>query len=200
MKKVLLNLCRCIVGSEAGFTGEGNEQWYYFLSLVINAMLVAWFKPEVAVGFILLMVIHFITVCIYGYNWLSDYGAKYSYMYFASHLVLLVVAIIISPLWTAITSAISVVAFYIAPDCTGNNILMREKSYSKWSLVFNAIIFAAFVTIAFMLPITLWIRIVIIIAVMIVHPVIDYFAGECVIISDVTGEALHKIRQSLKRK
>ena len=33
MKKFFLNIYRCIVGPESGFTGEGNEQWYYFLSL-----------------------------------------------------------------------------------------------------------------------------------------------------------------------
>lgn len=121
MKNLLLNLYRCIVGPEVGFSGEGHEQWYYFLSLVINAMLVAWLEPKVVVGFILLMVIHFIMVCIYGYQCLSDYGAKYSYIYFASYLVLLVVAIILSPFWALITTVISVATFFMAPDCTGNN-------------------------------------------------------------------------------
>lgn len=200
MKNVLLNLYRLIVGPEAGFSGEGNEQWYYFLSLAINSMLVAWFKPQVAVWFILLMIIHFVTVCVYGYRDISDYGAKYSYPYFALHLLLLIVAIILSPFWALITTVISVIAFFMAPDCTGNNILLRKKSYSKLALIFNTVIFAAFVTVAFMLPVALWLRILIIIAMMIVHPIIDYFAGECIIISDVTYEALDNIRQDRKKK
>lgn len=204
MKNVLLNLCRFIVGPEAGFSGEGHEQWYYFLSLAINAMLVAWLKPEVAAWFILLMVIHFVMVCIYGYQCISDYGAKYSYIYFASHLVLLVVAIILSPLWTLVTTAISVVAFLMAPDCTGDNLFLQNvksyKAYSKLALIFNTIIFVAFVTIALMLPIELWLRILIIIGVMIVHPIIDYFAGECIIVSDVTYEAWDNIRRDRKKK
>lgn len=200
MKNVLLNFCRFIVGSEAGFFGEGNEQWYYFLSLAINVMLVAWLKPEVAVWFILLMVIHFVMVCIYGYNDLSDYGSEYSYIYFGIHLILGIIAIIVSPFWALITTAISVAAFFMAPDCTGNNILLRKKSYSKLALIFNTIIFAAFVTVAVMLPIALWLRILIIIGVMIVHPIIDYFAGECIIISDVTYEAWDNIRQDRKKK
>ncbi len=200
MKNVLLNLCRFIVGPEAGFSGEGNEQWYYFVSLAINAMLVAWFKPEVAIWFIALMGIHFISVCIYGYHCLSDYGAKYSYLYFGIHLVLFVVASILSPLWTWITIAISVTAFFMAPDCTGNSIFLRGKSYSLWPILFNAIIFAAFVTIAFMLPVALWLRILVVVAMMIAHPIIDYFAGECIIISDVTYEAFGNIMQGKKRK
>ncbi|MBR5227434.1 MAG: hypothetical protein IKV94_02220 [Clostridia bacterium] len=200
MKNILLNLCRFIVGPETGFSGEGNEQWYYFLSLAINAMLLAWLKPQIASMFILLMIVHFVTVCVYGYRGISDYGAKYSYPYFALHLLLLIVAIILSPFWALITTVISVVAFFTAPDCCGDSIFLTGARYSKWPLLFNAIIFAAFVTIAFMLPIALWLRILIIIGVMIVHPIIDYFAGECIIISDVTYEAWDNIRQDRKKK
>ena len=35
MKNILLNIYRGIVGNEFGWSGEGNEQWYYFLALVI---------------------------------------------------------------------------------------------------------------------------------------------------------------------
>lgn len=51
-----------------------------------------------------------------------------------------------------------------------------------------------------MLQIELWLRILIIIGVMIFHPIIDYFAGECIIISDVTYEAWDNIRQDRKKK
>ena len=67
MKKFFLNIYRCIVGSESGFTGEGNEQWYYFLSLVINLTLIWWQKPEIGLLFTILAVIHYVTVAYMGY-------------------------------------------------------------------------------------------------------------------------------------
>ena len=51
MKKVLLNIYRGIVGNEYGWNGEGNEQWYYFLALVMNCMLTWWLKPEIGILF-----------------------------------------------------------------------------------------------------------------------------------------------------
>ena len=57
MKKVLLNAYRCIVGNEFGWIGEGNEQWYYFLALVINCMLTWWIKPELRIIFTVAAVI-----------------------------------------------------------------------------------------------------------------------------------------------
>lgn len=58
MKKLLFIIIRSIVGSESGFTGEGNEQWYYSLSLAINLMLIWWLKPEIGLLFTILAVIH----------------------------------------------------------------------------------------------------------------------------------------------
>lgn len=46
MKDLLLNFYRCVVGSEYGWFGEGNEQWYYFIALVINIMLTWQFRPD----------------------------------------------------------------------------------------------------------------------------------------------------------
>lgn len=201
MKKLFLNIYRCIVGTECGFTGEGNEQWYYFLSLVINLMLIWWLKPEIALLFTILAVIHFVTVFIYGYFDLSvDGSTSLAYAYFGIHLVLLAIAIFTSLKWAIITIAITTIAFFLAPDCTGNNIFLRKRSYSKLSLLFNTIIFAAFVIIVVLLPISFWIKLLLIIGALVIHPIIDYFEGECVIISDVTYEVFEKVKSSIKKK
>lgn len=109
--------------------------------------------------------------------------------------------------WTILTSLIVIVAYFIAPDCMGDNIFMRPpKEYIVYCgnenisaiLVFHTILFAAFVFVALSLPISLWIRIIIIVICMILHPIIDFLEGECIIITDVTNESLEKIVQTIK--
>lgn len=207
MKKVLLNMYRGIVGNEVGWSGEGNEQWYYFLALVIDLMLTWWLKPELGIIFTVVTVIHYITVCVYGSAMLSDSSVWYSIAYYAIHTVIFIVCIFLNWKWTLFTSLIVIVAYFIAPDCMGNNIFMRPpKEYTVYCgnesissiLVFHTILFVAFVVIALSLPISLWIRIIIIVICMILHPIIDFLEDECMIISDVTNESLNRIVQAIK--
>ena len=199
MKNLLVNIYRCIVGGEYGFIGEGNEQWYYFLSLVMNLMLLWWLKPEIALMFTVLSVIHYVTVFVYGYFMLDSENVIFSYIYFGIHIILLILAIVTSFKWTVITAVITVVSILLAPDCTGNNIFLRVPNVTNsLPLIFNTIIFVAFVVLDFMLPIELWIKILIIVGALIIHPVIDWFEGECVIISDVTSDAFGNIMESWK--
>ena len=65
-------------------------------------------------------------------------------------------------------------------------------------LVFHTILFVAFVVIALSLPISLWVRIIIIVICMILHPIIDFLECESMIISDVTNDSLEKIVQIIK--
>ena len=199
MKNLLVNIYRCIVGGEVGFIGEGNEQWYYFLSLVMNLMLLWWLEPEIALMFTVLSVIHYVTVFVYGYFMLDSENVIFSYIYFGIHVILLILAIVTSFKWTVITAAITVISIFLAPDCTGNNIFLRVPNVTNsLPLIFNTIIFVAFVVLDFMLPIELWIKILIIVGALIIHPVIDWFEGECVIISDVTSDAFGNIMESWK--
>ena len=89
----------------------------------------------------------------------------------------------------------------------GNNVFMRPpKEYIIYFgneniasiLVFHTILFVAFVVIALSLPISLWVRIIIIVICMILHPIIDFLECECIIISDVTNESFEKIVQTIK--
>lgn len=199
MKNLFLIIYRGIVGTEYGFAGEGNEQWYYFLSLVINLMLIWWLKPEIRLLFTILAVIHYVTVSIYGF--FDLYGStSFSYAYLVIHFVLLAIAIFTSLKWAIITIAITTIAFFLAPDCTGNNIILRKKSSSKLCLLFNTIIFATFVIIVVLLPIRFWIKLLLIIGALVLHPIIDYFEGEYISISDVTYEVLDKIKSSIKKQ
>ena len=206
MKKILLNVYQGIVGSKFGFIGEGNEQWYYFLSLVINCMLAWWFKPEIAILFTIVSVIHFISVFIYGYFDLSEIkGRLASVVYFLIHVIILGVCFVVDWKFTLITSAISIIALLIAPDCTGNNIFMpgpqlvpkkHRVYYSPYDtkpLLFHTIIFVVFLAVTLLLPTKYWVKFIIIVGALILHPIIDILQGECIDISSVTGEAFYKI-------
>lgn len=201
MKKILLNVYRGIVGSEFGFTGEGNEQWYYFLSLVINCMLAWWLKPEIALLFTIVSVIHYISVFVYGYFMLSERGKSTSIIYFLIHATILGVCFANDWKYTIITSVISIVAFLIAPDCTGNNIFMPAPKevgiyfgvQNKMPLLFHTIIFGAFLVVTLLMPAQYWVKLIIIGGALILHPIIDILEGECVLISDVTYDAYYKI-------
>ena len=61
-------------------------------------------------------------------------------------------------------------------------------------------IFAAFVIIVFLLPIKLWTKLLMIIGALVIHPVIDYLEGECIIISDVTYGIFEIIKSSVKKQ
>ncbi len=208
MKKLLLNIYRGIVGNEFSWSGEGNEQWYYFLALVINNMLTWWLKPELGIVITVASVIHFITVFVYGVGDFAYNSVKYSIGYYAIHAIIFIVCILFDWKWTILTALIVVVAYLLAPDCMGNNIFMRPpKEYIVYAgvkniaaiLLFHTILFTTFVVVALNLPLALWARIIIIVACMIVHPIIDFFEGECIIISDVTKDAYNKIMQTIKK-
>ena len=112
-----------------------------------------------------------------------------------------VIAAIVNIKWAIITSVITTVAVLIAPDCTGNNIFLRKPNVrNNLPLLFNTIMFVAFVVVDFLLPIKLWIKFVLLVTFMVLHPFIDFMEGEGIIISDVTCNAWGYIRQSLKSK
>lgn len=196
MKK-FLRIYRYIVGGECGFAGEGNEQWYYFLSLVINLMLIWWLAPEIGLVFTILAVIHYVTVSIYGYfDLYCSIGLAYAYL--GMNLALLAVAIFTNLKWAAITTAITTIAFFSAPDCTANNIFLR-KSYSKFALVFNTIILTAFVIIVVLLPARFWLKTLLIVSVLFLHPIIDILEEDCITISEVTYGVFNTIKSSIKK-
>lgn len=204
MKK-LLYYYQFIVGGKYGFTGEGNEQWYYTLALAINLMLVWWLCPEAGIAFTVLAVIHYLTVVYHGIEDIAYNNATRayvrSYLYFGGHAVIFIIAAIVNIKWAIITSVITTVAVLIAPDCTGNNIFLRKPNVrNNMPLLFNTIMFAAFVAVDFLLPIKLWIKIAILCVAMILHPFVDLMEGECIIISDITCEAWECVKGSLKAK
>ncbi len=105
-----LNIYRNIVGYEYGWSGEGNEQWYYSLALIINIMLTWWLKPELGIIFTVAAVIHYVTVCVYGCAMLSDFGVWYSIAYYTIHTLIFMVCCIFNWQWALLTSLIVIVA------------------------------------------------------------------------------------------
>ena len=224
-ESIFLRLWASIVGPSYGFSGEGNEQWYYTLSLAINLMLLWCIKPEIALVFTILAVIHYITVFLYGFLDLGFDKPIFSYIYLGAHVIIILVAIFTNLLWTIITSAITVFMRFLAPDCTGDNIFHEEPwmvedtmpflskqnrdnaSYRGFvpvrvivPMLFNTAVFTAFVVIAFVLPINLIIKFVIIVAMMILHPIVDFFAGDCVVLPDTVEDAIDNIIDSRECK
>jgi len=211
MKKILLNIYRFIVGNEFGWSGEGNEQWYYFLSLVINCMLTWWLKPELGIVFTVSAVIHYITVYIYGGGMLSDSSVLYSIVYYLIHIIIFIICFVFNWKWTILTSLVVIVAYFSAPNCTGNNIFLRmPKDYENniyygvesisAILFFHTILFGIFVGVTLNLPTALWIRIIIIIVCIVLHPIIDSLEDEGIIISEVTDESYEKIKKAIKNR
>lgn len=199
MKNALGTIYRCIVGPEFGFTGEGSEQWYYSLAIVMNLMLVWWLKPEIALIFTILAAIHYLTVVVYGFFDLEFASVNFAYAYAGINIALLLFAIVMNFSWAVITAGITVVALVLAPDCTGNNIFLRKlNDHSKLPLLFNTIIFGVFVGIDFLLPINVWIKLGIIGGALIIHPIIDWLEGEGIIISDVTRDVIEEIDDNIR--
>ena len=224
-ESIFLRLWASIVGPSYGFSGEGNEQWYYTLSLAINLMLLWCIKSEVALVFTILSVIHYITVFVYGFLDFAFDKPIFSYIYLGVHAIIILIAMFTNLLWTIITSAITVFMRFLAPDCTGDNIFYEEPwmvedtmpflnkqkrantSYRGFvpirgivPMLFNTAVFIAFVVIAFVLPINLIIKFTIIVAMMILHPIVDLFAGECVILPDTVEDAIDNIIDSRECK
>lgn len=209
MKKVWLNIYRFIVGFKYGFTGKGNEQWYYFLALVMNCMLTWRFKSDdYFILYTIVSTAHYFTVVTYGYLTLEEYSVWYSIIYYLIHLTILIICIIFDWKWTLLTATIVIVGYFLAPDCTGNNIFMRPPKLPKGYylrndntfaiLMFHSIWFTIFVIIALSLPTALWVRLIIIIVCMALHPIIDYLEGGCTLISDVTEDSFWKIAEKIK--
>lgn len=207
MKKKVLSCYKNIVGHPYGFSGEGNSQWYYFLSLVINNMLTWWLKPELGLLFTIVAVLHYGTVCIYGLADFFDSNIWYSAVYWLTHIAIFIICMIFSWKWTLLTSSMVIIFSLLAPDETGNNIFIRPPKVSpskaiiiylvdrniKTILLFHTIIFVVFVVIALNLPINFWLRIGIVLVCMALHPIIDIIQGEGICVSDVTMATFSRV-------
>ena len=199
MRDTFETIFQCIVGSECGFTGEGNEQWYYTIALVINIMLTWITMPKIAIIFTILSIIHLITVFIYGYNDLGFENKIYSILYALVHLILIAIALFTSFYWTILTSGIVIIAVAIAPDCVGKNIFNQKTNSKQLSTIIalssNTLIFVSFVVVTCMLSIVWWWKALIIASAILLHPFIDYLEDNCIVISDVTSDVLNKLTE-----
>lgn len=199
MRDTFETIFQCIVGSECGFTGEGNEQWYYTIALVINIMLTWIMMPNIAIFFTILSMIHLITVFVYGYNDLGFENKIYSILYAIVHLILIVIAILTNIYWTILTSIIVIIAVAIAPDCCGKNILNQNTNSKQLSTIIalssNTLIFISFVIVTSMLSIVWWGKVLMIASAILLHPFIDYLEDNCIVISDVTSDVLNKLTE-----
>ncbi len=199
MKKALLFIYGCIVGQDCGFSGEGNRQWYFFLSLVMIDMLTWTFRPELAAVFTALSVLSFVIVSVFGEEMLCDeicyrdkrIPRRWAMLYFGIHLAIAIACLILNWWWTLLMAGIMLLGMALSPDCGGCNFFVRELNVPHVfsAMLCNTIWFAAFVAITCLLPVATWIKIVIIAACMILHPIIDIFEGECMSIEEAWDDA-----------
>ena len=189
--KQLGKIFRCIVGDECGFFGEGNRQWYYTLALVINVIL-AWMRlpHNVAVTFTILSAIHLISVHIYELTDLS-FCRSASIAYINIQSIILTVALITHWKFSLMSILIMIIFLFIAPNDVGwnifSNLLIKSSfapTYSKlesfMALSAHTIVFTIFIITVCQLPFLWWGKLLIIAAMIGLHPIIDYLEGECV--------------------
>ena len=191
--KQLGKIFRCIVGEECGFFGEGNRQWYYTLALAISIML-AWMRlpKNVAITFTILSAIHLISVHIYELTDLSFCrSASIAYTYIFIHSMILIIALITHWKFSLMSILIMIIFLFIAPDEVGWNIFSNlfiksgfastnSKLESFIALSAHTIVFTIFIITVCQLPFLWWGKLLIIAAMMGLHPIIDYLEGECV--------------------
>ncbi|MBQ9313829.1 MAG: hypothetical protein IJ220_02340 [Clostridia bacterium] len=191
--KQLGKIFRCIVGDECGFSEEGNRQWYYTLALVINVM-IAWMRlpHNVAVTFTILSAIHLVSIHIYeliGLYFIRDASIAYTYIFI--HGMILIVALITHWKFSLMSILIMIIFLFIAPNDVGwnifSNLLIKSSfapTYSKLesfiALSAHTIVFTIFIITVCQLPFLWWGKLLIIAAMMGLHPIIDYLEGECV--------------------
>ena len=176
-----------------GFFGEGNRQWYYTLALVINVIL-AWMRlpHNVAVTFTILSAIHLVSIHIYeliGLYFIRDASIAYTYIFI--HGMILIVALITHWKFSLMSILIMIIFLFIAPDEVGWNIFSNlfiksgfastnSKLESFIALSAHTIVFTIFIITVCQLPFLWWGKLLIIAAMMGLHPIIDYLEGECV--------------------
>lgn len=199
MTRFLGSVWRFIVGQEHGFGDEGIDQWYYTVAISISLMLTWWLKPEIALVFTILSVIHYLTVVLFGAFDLIENKVSYSYIYFGVHLVLLLVALFTNYMWALITMGIAVISYLLSIIDEYLSAWTR-KIQSKQSLLINTFVLIAFVIVDFLLPIKLWIRFAILASALVLHPLIDYTESFDIGILDTTADICDKIKESIFHK
>lgn len=208
LKRMLSSVYQCIVGEPYGFGGEGNSQWYFFLSLVIINQLTWTFKPELAVVFTVLSVLCFAVVCVYSSEMLGDElcyknARRWVFAYLAFHFVIAVVCLILNWWWTLLMALIVIAAILLAPDDGGCNFFIDELDvpHTLSAMLCHTVLFAIFVTTTCLLPVATWVKLVIIAICMILHPIIDIWEGDCMSIEDAMQDTMRTLdKMSEKRK
>lgn len=202
--KQLGKIFRCIVGDECGFFGEGNRQWYYTLALAISIML-AWMRlpHNVAVTFTILSAIHLISVHIYELTDLS-FCRSVSIAYINIQSIILTVALITHWKFSLMSILIMIIFLFIAPDEVGWNIFSRLFIKSSYALTYSklesfialsahTIVFTIFIITVCQLPFLWWSKLLIIVAMIGLHPIIDYLEGECVDVIEAVEDIIDEI-------
>lgn len=196
MKKIMNNIYYYVVGPVWGYSGEGNVEWYYFASLVINLMLIWRFGSEVLTVFMALAIAHFLIVTIYGYCnetfSLINQSKIISYIYIAIQLIIIYIALYTSIKWTIITMIITIAAYYLAPDITAEFISFPSSHNASFESISkrNITFFIILVLSILLAPTNLFIKLLIIVGMIMLHRVMDYLESMLFCINEVTEDTI----------
>jgi hypothetical protein len=195
MKARLIQILRNAVGSEVGFIGEGNSQWYYFLYVIMTVMLVWRNNPAMAPTYTATLAVEYIIVCVYGYFSLIDNGIHAAIAYLGILLVTSILYFVLDWKIALLTGILGFIGQLIAPDESGQSFLIRyPKDYSKGPLIQNTLWFAFYVYVVVSLPVDLVTKLLFIIGAMLVHPLIDLSEGACMCYIDNVLDSIGEIQ------
>ena len=197
IRRAIGHMLRSIVGEEFGYDGEGNTQWYYIAGILGTLMLIWNHKPfATAILFTIYAALHVITVCITGYRmvFIEDRNKDqktHAMVYFGFHVILFVAALITNALWAIISAVVVIAMYFLGTDCIGENVFWNEckEEHPRKILVLNTIVFAVLMIIIMQLRASATAKLLIVVGMVVLHYIVDYFQGEGIEIRDVTQTA-----------
>ena len=181
---------RLLVGGELGYNEEGCIQWYYTMSMVISGLLIWKSNSDIGLIFMLLSLIHFVTLYIYGATFNAEKSGKLgSVIFLITHLIIIIIALIIDPAITFLSVIFTLFMICVASIMAVFAVL-RQDCYLP--VIINFTVFAAFLTSVIILPIKWYEKIIFIVMELVIHPVIDFLQEYIPPVTEVVNMAWKK--------
>lgn len=186
-KKVI----RILVGGEFGYFKEGNIQWYYVISMVIADLLIWKINYDVAKPFMLLSVLHFVSLYVFG-SFIDEKkpGKVCSIFLLLSHLIIVISAMLIDVSASFFSIIFVIFLTGISSIMLAFSVLQRD---SFLPVIFNLLLFIIFLICVITLPILWYEKIIFIVIELIIHPVIDYLQKYIQCVTELVSTAWEKV-------
>ena len=183
-----------------GMLDRGHLQWFYTLSIIIPTILSWTLVPEVAITLTILTAIHFALLylfCIFGQKYNGELKFGTSMFFFIISLLIFVYACTICWSITIATLIFSVVSYVLATI-----LKLQGRSGRGLSILTCWVYFFCLFSAVIILPAVWWVKLLILLTLLLLHPIIDFAAGyelcdiECLL--DTTYAGLNKYFRKFK--